>query len=1065
MSKQEAGILCTAPGYGATKQQQELFISGEEQIPEGARNIRLLLTVQGDIDPELVRTGFDWLVGRHEILRTTDGSRCDFAAVGRNDLREISFNQHLIQESSRRFDLCNGPLLRVRLYGGAGHTSSLLLCAPFATVDLASLRILAGEFEIVYSAIRNGCAPSLPAPESVFDLFRKNEGTPCQPDARAAFGPEAGASPILDLPFDYRLKSSSEDAQGEVPFELPEALTAQLQSLTLASGCTPPSLFLAAYAILLSRYSATERVPVALLATGRGDETGNAVGNFSRLTALVVECMQQTPFNELHEQVWNTAVQALGRGPEPLLRSGEESADEGADAPVCSAYFAWENGGSDLRPRSEASLDLIEAGCLPLPGLFALGLRLGVRDGLMRGALLYRCDLFTEATAERMSRQYLQLLVSIGKGAAGPIGDLKMLPEEERRQVLACTGAEQIKSSPDCLHELFSRQAALRPDSEALMFGGERLTYGELDRRSNQVAGFLRAEGLRPQEIVGVCMAPSVDWVVALVGILKAGGAYAPIDPKYPAERILFMIEDMAARWVITHQAAAMPGVKTAALIYMDDPDSGIYAASCDPVPNVSAPDFPAVMIYTSGTTGNPKGALIPHRAVIRVACERNYVNVTPEDRVAQHMSPSFDVCLLEVWSALTNGAALIGVSREDLLTTERMARILETERISFMAVPAAYLNQIGREAPAMLRKLRTVFYGGEAADPKLIRNILKAGPPRNLVNAYGPTEGCIIASCHRIESIEPDAASIPIGRPLTNARMYLLDSNLRPVPFGVPGEICIGGDIALGYWRRPELTSEKFLPDLNRGGECATFYRTGDMARLRADGEFDFLGRKDQQVKVRGFRIELGAIQNELTSHPDVADAVVMVREDQPGDRRLVAYVTLHSEPSRAEEVLRRYLQSRIPDYMVPAVIIPVPSIPLNLNGKIDHAALPSPSERSRMVPDSEAPRTEVQKAVAAIWRELLAVEEVSLSDNFFDLGGDSLLGMRLAVSIRESLGVGVPLQKLFSAATLGDFCVALEAVETSHGRLEKIAGILNQVDSIPPTELEEAFRFLDRQ
>jgi acyl-CoA synthetase (AMP-forming)/AMP-acid ligase II/acyl carrier protein len=391
------------------------------------------------------------------------------------------------------------------------------------------------------------------------------------------------------------------------------------------------------------------------------------------------------------------------------------------------------------------------------------------------------------------------------------------------------------------------------------------------------------------------------------------------------------------------------------------------------------------------------------------------------------------------------------------------MARLLQRERVTFLAIPAAYLCQIGREAPGMLHNLRTVIYGGEAADPAALRNILKTAPPGNLVNAYGPTEGCIIASCYRIENIDENATSIPIGRPLTNVMLYLLDANLRPVPFGVPGEICIGGDIGLGYWRRPELTREKFIPDFIGGKEGATFYRTGDMARLRADGNLEFLGRTDEQVKIRGFRIELGAIQIALASHPDVAEAVVIVREDQPGIRRLVAYVKLRRELEHAADVLRQYALNRMPEYTVPAVIVPVDAIPLNANGKIDKDALITPRERPQIAAPWEMPLTEFQQAVATLWRELLAVDKVGLNDNFFEIGGDSLLAMRLTVSLRESFGIGVALQSLFSSANLGEFCAALEAQDLVPGRLEKVAGILNRIDALSPLELEDALRSLD--
>jgi amino acid adenylation domain-containing protein len=1058
--------------YGITALQEALLSSATEALPAGARNIRLICNVRGDIDPALARAAFDRLVERHEMLRTfysrdmsgawhcaAGESCCDFEACGWQEMCAMPFEEHADRESSRLFDLENGPLLRVRLYTGAANTATLLLCAPFIAADLISLRLLTSEFESVYAALQTGRVPNLPSSRgSYFEYVQQSRS---QSRTRPVLIPKPGDVPELDLPFDDRGLTGS-DSQGEVPFEIPASVAEALHFLTSGSDTACSGVFLAAFSILLSRYSASERIPVALPVSDRTVNTRSAVGNYLRLEPAVIECARDVPFRDLLDQTANAAAEALHAGSAGQIAAPPERGSN-AEQPQCSAWFAWETAGRALRLCTGASFEAIETECLLLPGFFSLGLRLHQSAGMIRGALAYRRDRFTRSTVERMSRQLVQLLTSIGDRPDGLIGEFEMLPEAEQRQVLACAAGPRLDFPAARLHELFARQAALRPDAEAVVFGNERMTYGELDRRSNQVAQFLRSNGLRPQEIVGVCMEPCAGWVVALAGILKAGGTYAPIDPKFPAERIAFMIEDMMARWVFTSGPAVIESDCAATLVYIGDPESGIARASCEPVPDVSTPDFAAALIYTSGTTGQPKGTLIPHRAIIRVVQERNYADVTHKDRVAQLMSPSFDVCILEVWSALTNGAALIGISKNDLLALPRMARILDDEGVTFMCIPAAYLCQIGRENPGMLRNLRTVFYGGEAADPAAIRNILIAGRPGKIVNAYGPTEGCIIASCYAIEHVSEQAVSIPIGRPLTNVNLYVLDANLRPVPFGVPGEICIGGDIALGYWRCPELTREKFIPDFIDGKEGATFYRTGDMARLRADGNLEFLGRTDEQVKVRGFRIELGSLQIALTSHPDVSEAVVIVREDQPGVRRLVGYVKLRRELEHASEVLRRHMQSRLPEYMVPAVIVPVDSIPLNANGKVDKAALAAPRERPEIATIWETPMTQFQQAVATIWRELLGVESVGRHDNFFELGGDSLLAMRLTVSLRESFGIPVALQALFSSASLSDFCDALEAAELVPGRLEKLAGILNRIDKLSPVEFEEAVRSLD--
>ena len=1001
MQLPENSGLCAPLVYGVTALQEALLTSATDSLPAGARNIRLICTVRGGIEPDLARTAFNHLVERHDMLRTfysrdmsgawqcvAGESCCDFDAPKWNELGVIGFEDHVDQESGRPFDLENGPLLRVRLYRGAANTASLLLCTPFIAADLTSLRILMREFESIYAALLSGHSPNLPVPRmSYFDYVQQSRTRMRPRAARPALEPTSGGIAVPDLPFDHWGAASVNDCQQELQFDVPPLVTHRIEPLTAGSESAEAGVFLAAFAILLSRYSLSERIPVALPVTDRKANTRNAVGNYSRLDAAVVEWGRRSTFRELLEQVTLTAAEAFDACAASRVSASETGTKSHQEELPCSAWFAWQSGGRALRVCSGASFESVEAGCLLLPGLFPLGLRLSKGTGQIRGSLVYRRDRFERATVERMSRQMVQLLLSIGDRPDSLIAELEMLPEEERQQVLACAAGPRMNFPAACLHELFARHASRRPEAEALAFGAERLTYGELDRRSNQVAQFLRSNSLRPQEIVGVCMEPSADLVIAVVGVLKAGGVYAPIDPNFPAERIAFMIDDMMARWVITSDPAPIVTGSAASLVYINGPDSDIARASCEPVPNVSTPVSAAVLIYTSGTTGQPKGTLIPHRSVIRIVQERHYVQITQEDRVAQVMSPSFDVCILEVWSALTNGAALIGIPKNKLLALRQMARILQTERVTFLNIPAACLSQIGREDPGMLRDLRTVFYGGEPADTASIRNILKAGAPGKLVNAYGPTEGCIIASCYQIESLEEGATSIPIGHALTNVMLYLLDRNLRPVPFGVPGEICIGGDIGLGYWRRPELTRQKFIPDFISGRPGATFYRTGDMARLRADGNLEFLGRTDEHVTIRGVRIELGAIQIALSSHPDVSEAVVLVREDHPGSRRLVAYVKLRHQLERAAEVLRRHAESLMPEYMVPAVIVLVESIPLDSNGKVDRTALAAPRKRRHIAAGWQSPRTQLQQAVATLWRELLGVGTVGLNDNFFDL------------------------------------------------------------------------------
>jgi amino acid adenylation domain-containing protein len=589
--------------------------------------------------------------------------------------------------------------------------------------------------------------------------------------------------------------------------------------------------------------------------------------------------------------------------------------------------------------------------------------------------------------------------------------------ESESRPVMNERGSVSYPRMP--VHQLFAEHAALRPDAEALVFGTERLTYRQLDERSNQVAQFLSGQGIRSGDFVGVFMDRSADMIVSMLGILKAGGAYVPIDPDYPQERLKFIAADTAVRWVLTSRRVRAVLPAAAPCIYADGPDSPIRTCSREAVCNRSTPESIAVVIYTSGSTGQPKAACIPHRAVVRTVRNTNYLQVMPEDRVAQVCSPSFDAAIQEIWLALLNGATLVGMPRETLLDYVELPKLLRSERISILILNTAYVHQIGRDVPELLNGVRKIIFGGEAAEPEPIRNLLKHVAPGALVNAYGPSEGCVITTFYEISSLSDDATTVPIGRPVTNAHVYLLDNRAEPVPIGMKGEIYIGGDgVALGYWNRPELNSQCFIQDPYSRIPGGLLYRTGDLARIRDDGELEFLGRIDEQVKIRGHRIELAEVRQAIAAHAAVEQVFLMVREDQPGDKRLVAYVTLEGPLSSAQEVLRQHVKGKLPAHMCPSAFVIVDSIPLTTNGKVDRKALPAP--RPDIANIDETPQTDFERILKGVWQELLGIDNVGLNDNFFDLGGHSLLAARLIARIEKETGNNIPIATLFKAPTV---------------------------------------------
>ncbi|MBV9501338.1 MAG: amino acid adenylation domain-containing protein [Acidobacteriaceae bacterium] len=603
-----------------------------------------------------------------------------------------------------------------------------------------------------------------------------------------------------------------------------------------------------------------------------------------------------------------------------------------------------------------------------------------------------------------------------------------MLSVDEHTLVASLNAGTQVDYPRVCVHELFVEQAVLRPHAEALVFGADRLTYRQLDHHANRIAHFLAAEGVHPGDHVGICMDRSAHMVVSMLGILKAGAGYVPIDPEYPQEHLRFIVEDAAIRCVLTELDVHSVLPTAAPRFCIDGADSPICSCSSEAVVNRSGPESVAAIIYTSGSAGRPKGVCIPHRAIVRTFRNTNYVQATNEDRVAQVASPSFDGTLLEIWLPLLNGGTLIGMRRETLLDPIELTRVLEAERISIMVLNTAYLHQIGRDTPTVLKGVRKILFGGETAEPGPLRALLPHVSPRALVNVYGPAEGCVITTYHEITSIPEHAATIPIGRPVTSAQVYLLDGDRNLAPAGMAGEIYIGGEgVALRYWNRPELSAERFIPDTFSGIPGRLLYRTGDLARMRPDGELEFIGHIDEQVKIRGYRIEPAEVRYVISTHPDVQQVFLMVREDQPGEKRLVAYVTLRRSLVSPQEVLRQHVKSKLPAHMLPAAFVIVDSIPLNTNGKVDKKALPAPSVWQEFANDSATLENVFERMLISAWQDLLRVDHIGLNDNFFDLGGHSLLAARLIARIERETGENIPVAALFEAPTIAQLAEGL--------------------------------------
>jgi len=660
----------------------------------------------------------------------------------------------------------------------------------------------------------------------------------------------------------------------------------------------------------------------------------------------------------------------------------------------------------------------------------------GSAPAALHGTLEYSLELFEPASAQRLAQLYAQLLRSVVARPEARLGELALLAPPQRAWLLhGCNDTAREFPRHASVHALFEAQVRRAPQAVALLAGAQALSYAELDARANRLARLLLARGLSPEARVGLCLPRSPAMVVAMLAILKAGGAYVPLDPQYPRERLAFMLDDCAASLLITsHALRGLLGQRGAAsLVCVDElaraDDPRFEALSGAPLSPDEAPTARprhlAYLIYTSGSTGTPKGVAVEHMAIARLVMNADYVRFGPERVIAQASNSSFDAATFEVWGALLNGGRLVIVPKETLLSSAELARCIAQHGIDTMFMTTALFNEHAARAPGLFEPLQYLLFGGEAVDPSAVRRVIEGGAPRHLLHVYGPTETTTFATWFEVPH-DPSriGRTVPIGRPIANTSCHVLDAQRELVPPGVPGELYVGGaGLARGYWGRPELTAERFVDDPFRPGE--RLYRTGDLVRRLDDGSIEYIGRLDRQVKIRGHRIELGEIEAALAREPGIAQCAVDVRDDTPGDKRLVAYVV--PSPGAAlppgRELCRR-LAAHMPAYMVPAAVVELDALPLNANGKLDRAALPAPdiAHEAHVTHGGvhDEPADELERDLQSIWQTVLATQPIGANDSFFELGGHSLLAIKLLDAVERRFGRTLGLATLFEGPTI---------------------------------------------
>ncbi len=1077
-------------------QQRLWFLDQLDQAASAAYHMPAALRLIGRLDVAALQATLDRLVARHEGLRTCfvaiDGvpyqriapEECGFALT-RSDLRGLDDDSRArvvtgltAEEARAPFDLSTGPLIRGRLLQVSDDEHVLLVTQHHIVSDGWSLSILVREVAALYTAFSRGEADPLPPLDIQYADYAQwqrqwlqGEELTRQFDFWKAH--LAGAPALLALPVDRPRPAVQSYAGGMVPFRLPAELTSDLRALSQRHGVTLFMTLLSGWGLLLSRLSGQADVVIGTpVANRQRREVEDLIGFFVNTLAVRLRLDEQPSVEALLAQVKETTLAAFAHQELPFEQVVEAVQPQRSQShsPLAQVTFTWNNlEGSET-----------DGGALELPGLklapvsrghettqVDLQLLLDDAADVLTGGLVYASALFDRTTIERWAGHYVRVLEAMAADATVAVDALPLLSWSERQQVLREFNATEVAYPEDRLiHELFERHAALQPDAVAVVYDDESLTYAELNTRANQLAHYLIGQGVGPDARVAICCERNTDLIVGLLGILKAGGAYVPLDPSYPQERLAWMLEDSAPVALLIQSEVEELIPETEIPVLRLDGDVPVLARRM-PAHNPAVPGLHArhlaYVIYTSGSTGTPKGVMVDHRCVNRLVINNPYFEATSGDCFAHCANPAFDAATWEIWGALLNGARLLVVPPSVVMDPSLLNAALYAGGVTALWLTVGLFNQYVDAMPDAFGQLRYLLVGGDALDPKTIRQLLgREQRPAHIVNGYGPTETTTFAITHDLRAVAEDARSIPLGKPIANTQIYILDPRGEPVPVGVEGEIYIGGDgVARGYLNRPELTAERFLRDPFSDDTGARMYKTGDRGRWLADGTIEFLGRHDFQVKIRGFRIELGEIEAKLGQCAGVRDAVVLAREDAPGDKRLVAYLVAEEGFDLSVADLREALARQLPEYMVPSAFVQLDALPLTANGKLDRQALPAPEATALHLREYEAPEGPIEEALAALWQELLRVERVGRHDNFFELGGHSLLAVQLISHIRAALHVELPLRELFATPSLSALADAVRAAGASTlGRIE----IADRSQPLPLSLAQQRLWFLDQ-
>ncbi|MCL5225673.1 non-ribosomal peptide synthetase [Pseudomonas nunensis] len=1066
--------------------QQRLWFLAQMQGGNAAYHMPLNLRLRGPLQIAALERAFNQLVARHEALRTTfiavegEGrqlvaSLWQFIKLSVVDLQgqpEALLTQLIDEEGAKPFDLSRGPLMRVSLVRLAEDEHVLLLTQHHIISDGWSMGVLTRELGLLYEAAiqdRDNPLPPLPVQYVDYAVWQRQwlTGEVLAEQSRYWRDTLSGAPVLLELPADHKRPPVQDYLGGFVPLVFDPTLTAQLKTLCMQQGTTLFMTLLAAWSLVLSRLSGQTDVVIGVPAANRTQqELEGLIGFFVNTLALRMTRSGSPSVAQWLQQARGVALGAQEHQDLPFEQVVEllNPPRSLAHSPLFQVLFAWEQ---------DQDSDLVLSGLEVSPvesshhvAKFDLQLALHERDGQIVGGLEYASGLFEPATVAQFGEYLRRVLTQMVENPEQPLTTVDLLSEEQHQQIVHDWNRTERDTSamPDCVAR-FEAIARQTPQAVALLANDRQLSYGALNQAANRLAHYLIEQGVRPEHRVGLCLERSPEMVIGLLAILKAGAAYVPFDPAYPSERLAFMFSDAAPTLLLTQSALrdALPTDTNACCL---DTDAQRWAHCPDTDPRVAvSPDNLGYVLYTSGSTGRPKGVAHNRRALDNLIAWQLDQAQAP-GRVLQFASLNFDVSFQEICSTLCSGGSLLLMTEDSRKDLAALRPTLVAEGVQRAFLPFAVLQQLAglteADAPMPAGGCEIVTAGEALQINDELRDFVRGLGGAQLHNQYGPTETHVVSqfslSCSDAEHW-PDAP--PIGRPIANARLYVLDVDMNPVPVGVAGELYIAGAcLARGYLNRPDLTAERFVPDPFSAKPGARMYRSGDLAKFQADGNVQYLGRIDQQVKLRGFRIELGEIDSLLQQQPGVQEAAVLLREDVPGDKRLVAYVV----GPASSETLRAELQRHLPEHMIPSAWVSMAQLPLTRNGKLDRQALPAPERNAGAT--YVAPRDDTEQRMADIWAEVLKCERVGIHDNFFELGGHSLLATRMIYAINQRMGAQLSLSSLFKTPVLMDLAAQVQAGRSDDTQivpafLEIEADRDARHEPFPLTDIQQAYWF----